>query len=80
MCLGFPILSQAPITVAHGDDIGPEIIIETIEIGEKVYLRGNTAGIEPEESFVHQRGGLQVMGGPFVAEQGRRHAVHRIEP
>jgi isocitrate/isopropylmalate dehydrogenase len=95
MCLGFPILSQAPITVAHGDDIGPEIMtatleileasgaaleIETIEIGEKVYLRGNTAGIEPEESFVHRRGGLQVMGGPFVAEQGRRHAVHRIEP
>ncbi|MEJ7606749.1 MAG: NADP-dependent isocitrate dehydrogenase [Bryobacteraceae bacterium] len=51
-----------PITVAHGDGIGPEIMeatlhilkeagarldIETIEIGEKVYLRGNSAGIEP---------------------------------
>lgn len=51
-----------PITVAHGDGIGPEIMdatlriilaagaqvdIEVIEIGEKVYLRGNTAGIEP---------------------------------
>jgi len=51
-----------PITVAHGDGIGPEIMdatlriileagarvdIDTIEIGEKVYLRGNTAGIEP---------------------------------
>ncbi|HAI76819.1 MAG TPA: NADP-dependent isocitrate dehydrogenase [Microscillaceae bacterium] len=51
-----------PITVAHGDGIGPEImdatlriikaagariLEETIEIGEKVYLRGNTAGIEP---------------------------------
>jgi isocitrate dehydrogenase len=50
------------ITVAHGDGIGPEIMeatlhilkeagarldIETIEIGEKVYLRGNSAGIEP---------------------------------
>src|SRR5712671_1123913 len=50
------------ITVAHGDGIGPEIMnaclhiireagaridIEVIEIGEKVYLRGNTAGIEP---------------------------------
>jgi isocitrate dehydrogenase len=50
------------ITVAHGDGIGPEIMsatlkiiqeagaeleIETIEIGEKVYLAGNSAGIEP---------------------------------
>src|SRR5437016_5470944 len=54
--------SKIPITVAHGDGIGPEIMnatlrileaagasldIDTIEIGEKVYLRGNTAGIEP---------------------------------
>ena len=54
--------SKIPITVAHGDGIGPEIMnatlrileaagasldIDTIEIGEKVYLRGNTAGIAP---------------------------------
>src|ERR1700677_2952351 len=53
--------TKIPITVAHGDGIGPEIMaatlqildasgaalaIETIEIGEKVYLRGNTSGIE----------------------------------
>jgi len=53
-------MQKTPITVAHGDGIGPEIMaatlqileaagaaleIETIEIGEKVYLRGNTAGI-----------------------------------
>lgn len=51
-----------PVTVAYGDGIGPEIMeaslhiiksagariqTEVIEIGEKVYLRGNTAGIEP---------------------------------
>src|SRR6476646_2291627 len=51
-----------PISVAHGDGIGPEIMAaslhimkaagariqeETIEIGEKVYLRGINAGIEP---------------------------------
>jgi isocitrate dehydrogenase len=51
-----------PITVAHGDGIGPEIMaaalhimneagariaLETIEIGQKVYLRGINAGIEP---------------------------------
>jgi isocitrate dehydrogenase len=54
--------NDTPITVARGDGIGPEIMdatltilresgariaIEEIEIGEKVYLRGNTAGIEP---------------------------------
>ena len=53
--------ANIPITVAHGDGIGPEIMdatlhilkeagarleIEKIEIGEKVYLRGNTAGID----------------------------------
>jgi isocitrate dehydrogenase len=53
---------NTPITVAYGDGIGPEIMtatvdiikaagaridIEEIEIGEKVYLRGNTAGIDP---------------------------------
>src|SRR3979490_2130118 len=54
--------TATPITVANGDGIGPEIMaatlhilkeagariqIETIEIGEKVYLRGNSAGIDP---------------------------------
>ena len=54
--------SNTPITVAYGDGIGPEIMestlniinaagakldIETIEVGEQVYLRGNAAGIEP---------------------------------
>ncbi|MGP1275343.1 MAG: NADP-dependent isocitrate dehydrogenase [Caulobacterales bacterium] len=52
-----------PVTVAYGDGIGPEIMEaslrileaagaaiapEPIEIGEKVYLRGISAGIEPE--------------------------------
>ena len=49
--------TRIPITVANGDGIGPEIMaatlrileaaeapldIETIEIGEKVYLAGNS--------------------------------------
>src|SRR5436309_2184277 len=53
---------KIPITVAYGDGIGPEIMeatlhiikaagarieIEPIEVGEKVYLRGISAGIEP---------------------------------
>ncbi len=54
--------TPTPITVAHGDGIGPEIMEatlgilkaagaqlepQTIDIGEKVYLRGNTSGIDP---------------------------------
>ena len=62
--MGIPSMpTKTPITVAHGDGIGPEIMqatlqileasgaaleIETIEIGEKVYLRGNSSGIEPK--------------------------------
>ncbi|QDV38157.1 NADP-dependent isocitrate dehydrogenase [Tautonia plasticadhaerens] len=52
-----------PITVAHGDGIGPEIMeatlailqeagarleIETIQIGEAVYKSGHTSGITPD--------------------------------
>ena len=51
--------NRIPITVANGDGIGPEIMgatlrileaseapleIEQIDIGEKVYLSGNTTG------------------------------------
>ena len=54
---------ETPITVAYGDGIGPEIMkaslrvlaaagarlkIEPIEIGERVYGAGNTAGIKPD--------------------------------
>jgi len=52
---------KTPITVAYGDGIGPEIMpaalqileaagaelaIEPITIGEKIYLGGNSTGIE----------------------------------
>jgi isocitrate dehydrogenase len=55
-------MQPVPITVAHGDGIGPEIMgatlhilkeagaklqIQTIDIGEKVYLAGNSSGIDP---------------------------------
>lgn len=55
-------MNKTAITVAHGDGIGPEIMsatlhilaaagaqldTECIEIGQKVYARGFTAGIEP---------------------------------
>ena len=76
--------AKTPVTVAYGDGIGPEIMeavlrildaagaaldIETIEIGEKVYLRGNTAGIEPSawESLRRTRVFLKA---PITTPQG----------
>jgi isocitrate dehydrogenase len=77
-------MEKTPITVAYGDGIGPEIMaatlqileasgaaleIETIEIGEKVYLRGNTAGIEPSawESLLRTQVFLKA---PITTPQG----------
>ena len=75
---------KTPITVAHGDGIGPEIMAatlqileeagariepEVIEIGEKVYLRGVEAGIEPSawESLRRTRVFLRA---PITTPQG----------
>ncbi|MFW5683859.1 MAG: NADP-dependent isocitrate dehydrogenase, partial [Spirochaetota bacterium] len=56
-------MSKTPITVAYGDGIGPEIMeaslrileaggaqfdIDEVTVGEKVYLSGNTSGIDPK--------------------------------
>ena len=56
--------NSVPITVANGDGIGPEIMkatlriikaagarlkIEEIQVGEEVYKRGISSGIEPSE-------------------------------
>jgi len=75
---------KTPITVAHGDGIGPEIMsasldiiqeagaqleIETIEIGEKVYLRGNTAGIDPS-SWESLRRTKVFYKAPITTPQG----------
>ena len=75
---------KTPITVAHGDGIGPEIMaatlhileasgaaleIETIEIGEKVYLRGNTAGIEPS-AWESLRRTKVFLKAPITTPQG----------
>jgi isocitrate dehydrogenase len=75
---------KTPITVAHGDGIGPEIMsatlaileaagaeleIETIEIGEAVYLRGNTAGIE-EKSWESLRRTKVFLKAPITTPQG----------
>ena len=72
------------ITVAHGDGIGPEIMaatlhileaagaalkIETIDIGEKVYLAGNSAGIE-DSSWDSLRRTKVFLKAPITTPQG----------
>ncbi len=76
--------NKVPITVAHGDGIGPEIMdatlriiqaagaqieIEEIKIGEKVYLSGNTAGIEPS-AWESLRRTKVFLKAPITTPQG----------
>jgi isocitrate dehydrogenase len=76
--------AKIPITVAHGDGIGPEIMdatlriieaagapiaIETIEIGEKIYLSGNSAGIEPS-AWESLRRTKVFLKAPITTPQG----------
>jgi isocitrate dehydrogenase len=73
-----------PITVAEGDGIGPEIMaatlvvleaagarlaIEKIEIGEKVFRRGATSGIEPS-SWESLRRTRIFLKAPITTPQG----------
>ena len=76
--------TPVPITVAHGDGIGPEIMtatlnilekagaalkIEVIEIGEKIYLSGNSSGIEPS-SWESLRRTKVFLKAPITTPQG----------
>lgn len=75
---------KTPITVAKGDGIGPEIMDATlhilfeagaeiepeyIEIGEKVYLAGNTAGIS-SEAWESLRRTKVFLKAPITTPQG----------
>ncbi len=75
---------NTPITVAHGDGIGPEIMdatlhiiqaagahidIEPIEVGERVYLRGISAGIEPS-AWESLRRTKVFLKAPITTPQG----------
>ena len=72
------------ITVAKGDGIGPEIMdatlkilfaagakieIDEIEVGEKVYLSGNTAGIAKESWDIIRRNKI-FLKAPITTPQG----------
>ncbi len=75
---------KTPITVAYGDGIGPEIMTatlaillaakaaiepEVIEIGNKVYLQGNTAGI-PDSAFASIKRTKVLLKSPITTPQG----------
>lgn len=77
-------MPTVPITVAYGDGIGPEIMeatlhilkeagaklaIEKIDIGEKVYLAGNTSGIE-SSSWDSLRTTKVFLKAPITTPQG----------
>ena len=76
--------ARIPITVAHGDGIGPEIMdatlrileaagapldYETIDVGEQVYLEGNSSGI-PDEAWASIRRTGVLLKGPITTPLG----------
>jgi isocitrate dehydrogenase len=77
-------LTAIPVTVAAGDGIGPEITAavmsilsaagahldaEYVEVGEQVYLRGNTSGI-PQETWDSIARTRVMLKGPITTPQG----------
>lgn len=77
-------MTKAPITVAHGDGIGPEIMkavlkildasgaeleLHPVELGEKVYLSGCNTGIEPE-TWETIRNTRAMLKAPITTPQG----------
>src|SRR5215469_15831205 len=75
---------KTPITIAYGDGIGPEIMratleileaagapitTEVIEVGEKVYLQGNTTGI-PDSAWESLKRTKILLKGPITTPQG----------
>lgn len=75
---------KTPITIAYGDGIGPEIMQavmriltaaqaqiepEVIEVGEKVYLQGQTSGI-PDSAWASLKRTRVLLKGPITTPQG----------
>jgi isocitrate dehydrogenase len=76
--------NRIPVTVASGDGIGPEIMeatlrvleaakapldFEHIEIGQKLYHQGHSAGIRPDDWKSLRRTGL-FLKGPITTPEG----------
>ena len=77
-------MQTIPITVAYGDGIGPEIMeatlhilkeagaklqIEKIDIGEKLFLAGNSSGIDPS-AWDSLRDTKVFLKAPITTPQG----------
>jgi isocitrate dehydrogenase len=77
-------IRMTKITIAKGDGIGPEIMdatleiifaagadieVDEIEVGEKVYLSGNTSGIAPQ-AWESIRGNKIFLKAPITTPQG----------
>ncbi|WP_046745058.1 NADP-dependent isocitrate dehydrogenase [Kordia zhangzhouensis] len=77
--------TKTKIAVAYGDGIGPEIMKatlsileaaganiepEVIEVGEKVYLSGNSAGIEKESWDIINKNKI-ILKAPITTPQGK---------
>lgn len=75
---------KTPITIAYGDGIGPEIMqatvkileaaqaeidIDVIEVGEKVYLTGNSTGI-PDSAWASLKRTKVLLKSPITTPQG----------
>ncbi len=75
---------RIPVAVAHGDGIGPEIMAATlrvleaaeapiavheIEVGERVYKAGHSAGITPEAWDTIRQNGV-LLKAPITTPQG----------
>lgn len=75
---------KTPITVAYGDGIGPEIMqatirileaaqaqieLDVIEVGEKVYINGNTSGI-PDAAWQSLKRTKVLLKSPITTPQG----------
>lgn len=75
---------KTPITIAYGDGIGPEIMTatlkiltaahaaitqEVIEVGERIYLQGNTCGIS-DAAWASLKRTKVLLKGPITTPQG----------
>jgi isocitrate dehydrogenase len=75
---------KTPISVAYGDGIGPEIMraslkileaanaqitLDVIEVGEKMYLQGNSSGI-PDSAWKALKRTKVLLKGPITTPQG----------
>lgn len=78
------VRAKVPVAVAHGDGIGPEITqavlaimdaagaaveLQPIELGERVYLRGEPSGITDEALDLLARTGV-LLKAPITTPQG----------